>query len=131
MSQLTLRPTQSEHTLRDARLTRMLQHGIDLLILVASFLVAYALRFDFQVPPIEWLHLAIQLPYVVLLQLLAVRLSGIQAFIWRYIGMSEVAVFVRAACWSAVPLVALRIGLPEGAAGMRGPLSVMLIDTRL
>jgi FlaA1/EpsC-like NDP-sugar epimerase len=129
MAQLTLHSTTANQTVRHTKGPRLMQHATDVLILAVSFQIAYALRFDFEVPPNEWRQMLMQLPYVLLIQLIALRLSGVQTFIWRYIGMAEVAGFMNAAAWSALPLFILRLGLPEAAAGYRVPLSVIVIDT--
>ncbi|MGB6846587.1 MAG: nucleoside-diphosphate sugar epimerase/dehydratase, partial [Thermoanaerobaculia bacterium] len=71
----------------------------------------------------------IQLPLVVLLQFGVVLLLGIYSFVWRYIGMAEVMAFVRAAVYSAVPLLILRLGLPAQFASWRVPISIILMDT--
>jgi FlaA1/EpsC-like NDP-sugar epimerase len=128
MAEVTALSAPNPQTLRHTGV-RTLQHLTDVGILVISFQLAYLLRFDFQVPPIEQKHFLQQLPYVLVVQLLAVRLGGVQAFIWRYVGMAELNGFVKAAIWSSVPLFALRFGLPDAAADYRIPLSVIVMDT--
>src|SRR5687767_14244591 len=72
---------------------RRLQFTLDLLVLVSSFLLAYALRFDLRVPQSVWSDVALQLPLVALLQFAALSWAGIYSFIWRYIGLREVLSF--------------------------------------
>ncbi len=93
--------------------------------------MAYLLRFDFALPPQEIPHLLIQLPYVVLIQFAMLFLAGVHTFVWRYIGMLEMKAFLNAALWSALPVVALRMGLPAEFQQWRVPLSVVMIDTIL
>ena len=104
------------------------QLAVDLSILTASFILAYLLRFDFDIPDEDARRLLIQLPYVVLIQFLALLLAGGYTFIWRYIGMTELRAFVVAGWWSALLVVALRLGLPERMQDWRVPLSVALVD---
>ena len=71
----------------------------------------------------------VQLPLVVLLQFGAMHVFGIYSFIWRYIGMAEVAAFLKAAWWSFLPLLVLRLALPDEFAQWRIPLSIILMTT--
>src|ERR1044071_216593 len=67
---------------------RRIHYLLDLTVLVAAFVLAYILRFDFAVPRAQFTDLFTQLPYVVLIQMAALTLAGVYAFIWRYVGMS-------------------------------------------
>ena len=112
-------------------LSRRVQYALDLTVLVATFLLAYLLRFDFEIPASQMRAVWIQLPYVVLLQFVALAVSGVYSFIWRYIGLAEIWAFGRAAFWSALPVLLLRLGLPERFQDWRVPLSVIVMDTLL
>jgi FlaA1/EpsC-like NDP-sugar epimerase len=107
------------------------QFALDLVVLIFAFVLAYLLRFDFAVPRSDWHRLSIQLPYVVLIQLVVISLAGVYTFVWRYIGLSEVRVFIGACLWSILPLVGLRVGLPERLFSWRVPFSVIVIDAIL
>ena len=112
-------------------LKRPVQYALDLVVLAAMFLLAYQLRFDFDVPP-TWSERAwFQAPFVVVVQLCALALCGVYAFIWRYVGMAETQAFVRAAILSGAPLLLLRFFLPEDVQHGRVPLSVIVVDTLL
>jgi len=112
-------------------LHREVQVFLDLCVLVVAFALAYLLRFDFQVPEDELHRGLAQLPVVVLLQFVALLITGIYAFVWRYVGMTDVLAFVRAATYSATPILILRLGLPSSFHSWRVPLSVLMIDTLL
>jgi FlaA1/EpsC-like NDP-sugar epimerase len=116
-------------SLRSPVALKVSQHVADVGILVAAFALAYQLRFDFAVPPVEVSNLLKQLPYVIAVQLLALRWSGVQAFIWRYISFIELQSFVRAAVFASAPLFAMRVLLPESMGALRVPLSVTVMDT--
>ncbi len=77
-------------------LTRRMQFILDLLALTASFLFAYLLRFEFVIPQKELFGAFVQLPYVVLIQIVALAVAGVYSFIWRYVGMREARSFVYA-----------------------------------
>jgi len=112
-------------------LTRQSQFMLDTLVLIAGFVLAYLLRFDFNVPEKEIQRMLHQLPFVVLLQLALLWLAGIYSFIWRYVGLAEVKAFVMASLWSALPLLVLRAWLPDSFHIARVPLSVTVVDTVL
>src|SRR5947199_10417359 len=94
-------------------LTRQSQMGLDMAVLVVAFALSYILRFDLPVPPQEIDHALTQLPWVVLIQFTILILAGVYTFMWRYIGLAEAKVFFTAACWSAVPILLLRLLLPR------------------
>jgi FlaA1/EpsC-like NDP-sugar epimerase len=110
---------------------RPLQYVLDLAILSAAFVLAYLTRFEFHLDGVHSALLLRQLPVALVFQLSALLLTGVHAFIWRYVGLSEARVFLRAAVFSTVPLVALRLLLPESLQDFRIPLSVILIDAVL
>src|SRR5712691_4227344 len=103
--------------------SRRLPLLVDLSVLTVAFILAYLLRFDFAVPTPELPRLFLQLCYVVLLQFLAMLLAGVHMFIWRYIGLRELKAFVKAALWSALPILGLRLALSEQFQLWRVPFS--------
>ncbi len=105
------------------------QFVLDLGVLTAAFVLSYLLRFDFEIPAGELHSMLAQLPLVLLLQFGAMQIFGIYTFMWRYIGMAEIGAFVKAAWWSFLPLVLLRLGLPDGFGQWRVPLSICLMTT--
>jgi len=112
-------------------IARPLQYVLDVTILAAAFVLAYLIRFEFHLDATYGTWLLRQLPVVLLFQLSALLLSGVHAFIWRYVGLSEGKVFLRAIVLATIPLIALRLALPESLQDFRIPLSVILIDAVL
>jgi FlaA1/EpsC-like NDP-sugar epimerase len=110
-------------------LSRQFQFLLDVLVLVLAFVVSYGLRFDFFIPVDHVKSLMVQLPLVILIQFGAMHVFGIYSFVWRYIGMAEVAAFLKAAWWSFLPLLVLRLTLPDDFAQWRVPLSIILMTT--
>lgn len=110
-------------------LTKQIQFVLDLIVLILAFSVSYLLRFDFQPPKSYVLHALTQLPFVVLIQFAALFLTGVYNFVWRYISIAEVRVFLKAAVWSVLPILALRLALPLQFQGWRVPLSITVMDT--
>jgi FlaA1/EpsC-like NDP-sugar epimerase len=127
-------PPERQARLREwqARLpNKQIQFAMDLVVLVAAFALAYLLRFDFSIPD-QWLLYGLtQLPYVVLIQFVVLILMGVYSFIWRYIGMAEVKAFMWAALLSALPVIILRLSLPERFQGWMVPRSIIVMDTVL
>jgi FlaA1/EpsC-like NDP-sugar epimerase len=107
---------------------RRIHYLLDLTVLVAAFLLAYLLRFDFAVPRSQFTDLFTQLPYVVLIQMAALTMAGVYAFIWRYVGMSESRAFFKAALWSLIPILFLRLVLPREWNDWSVPLSIIVLD---
>jgi FlaA1/EpsC-like NDP-sugar epimerase len=68
---------------------------------------------------------------VVLVQFVSLYLFRVYTLVWRYVGMREIAIFARAAVSAMVPLLVLRLALPDTFAVWRVPLSVILVDTVL
>src|SRR5436190_5280455 len=116
----------------DGILTKRVQFLLDLLVLVAAFIFAYLLRFEFDIPP-QWFHpMLVQLTCVVLMQFVALNLTGVHSFVWRYVGISEVRAFVVAAGSVFVLLVLIRFGIPSSMmVTWRVPLSICVMDTVL
>jgi FlaA1/EpsC-like NDP-sugar epimerase len=113
-------------------LTKRVQFLLDLLVLVGAFLIAYELRFEFDVPS-NWIHpMLVQLPCVVLMQVAALNLAGAHSFVWRYVGITEVRPFAIAAASTFAILVLVRFGLPSTyLISWRVPLSICVVDTLL
>jgi FlaA1/EpsC-like NDP-sugar epimerase len=105
--------------------------ALDMMVFVAAFMLAYLLRFDFNIPPTELFNMAVQLPGVAPLQLGALYLLKGHRLIWRYISLEDVYRFVWAALLSAAPVVILRLTLPEALRQFRTPLSVTVMDSIL
>jgi FlaA1/EpsC-like NDP-sugar epimerase len=110
---------------------KLLQFALDVTALMAAFALVYLWRFDFVIPEQEFRNALIRLPNVVLIQFAALILSGVYMFIWRYTGMAEVKAFLKAAWWSVLLLLIMRLGLPESLEGWRTPISVIMADTPL
>lgn len=110
-------------------LCRQAQFAADIAILISAFVLAYLIRFDFQLCEREIFRALTQLPAVLLLQFVALYICGAYAFIWRYIGMAEIKGFIQACILSAAPLVILRLVAPDSWVMVRIPLSIIVIDT--
>jgi FlaA1/EpsC-like NDP-sugar epimerase len=104
---------------------------LDLLALVAAFATAYLLRFEFTIPGNEFWQALVQIPYVVFIQLLMLRALGVYSFVWRYVGMAEMKIFLRAVLLSSLPILAIRLGLPVEYKIWRVPLGIIFTDTIL
>ena len=108
---------------------RQTKWALDILVLSASFLFAYLLRFDFAIPADESRNAVIQLLCVVAIQFAALSLTGVYSFVWRYIGMAEVRTFLKAALLASLPVILARLTLPPGFEQFQVPLSITVMDT--
>ena len=104
---------------------------LDVSLLLAAFVAAYLLRFDFHMPDNEVRNLLTQIPLVVLVQFVALTILGARSSIWRYTDLAHIKSFVYAAFASLMVIVLLRLSLPKPHAAWRVPLSVSLIDVLL
>jgi FlaA1/EpsC-like NDP-sugar epimerase len=93
--------------------SRQAQFVLDISVLCLALIVSYLLRFEFQLDSSQLQRLLAQLPLVLLIQIGALVLAGVYSFIWRYVGLAEMASFIRAALWSAFILLIGRLALPN------------------
>ncbi len=112
-------------------LDRQTQMATDLLVLVTAYWFAYLLRFEFSLPNAYLSSFWVQLPIVLLVQILAAYAMGIYSFIWRFVGLAELKAFLSASILSLVPLLFLRFGLGSELQAWKPPLSVILMDSAL
>jgi FlaA1/EpsC-like NDP-sugar epimerase len=112
-------------------LSKQAQFTLDLIVLLTAFLFAYLLRFDFSIPQSELSRCLNQLPLVLLIQFTVLYFAGIYKFIWRYVGLAETKKIINAALWAVLPLLVLRIWLPETLQDWRVPISIIFVDTIL
>ena len=109
-------------------LRREVQVALDLFVLVIAFFAAYLLRFDFEIPAVYVRNAAMQVPFVVALQLAVLWLVGVYNFVWRYIGLGELKAFLKAMLFCGIPMLILRLNLPQQFEIWRIPRSVILLD---
>ena len=110
---------------------RQTQNLIDGLVLSSAFVLAYLLRFDFELPDRFAVGLIQQLPAVLLVEWSVLYLFGAYGFVWRYVGMAEMATFARAGAVSTLVLLALRLFLPMSLPALRVPLSIIIMNSVL
>ncbi|MCU1267773.1 MAG: polysaccharide biosynthesis protein CapD [Acidobacteria bacterium] len=132
---LPINELQSEGRLRSAlrrySLSTGMQIGLDFAVLLAAFVLAYLLRFDFDLPRDEWHNFLVQAPLVILLQFLALSIAGARGSIWRYTGMAHIKSFLYSASASLAIVAIARLTLPGDYRAWRVPLSVAFIDCML
>ncbi len=111
---------------------RPVQFLADLTALCAAFFVAYLPAITVQLSE-YYLELAVtQLPFVLLIQFSSLFLVGAYSILWRYVSISDVRQFLKAALISGGILTALRFILIFTEFNLwQLPVSVILIDTVL
>src|ERR1043165_6373528 len=113
-------------------LRRPVQFLADVAVLCAAFFVAYLPAINIQLGEF-YVGVAIrQLPFVVLIQFSALFLVGAYSIIWRYIGIEDIKIFLKAFVISGAILFAFRFLLVFSDFNLwQVPMSVILIDTVL
>jgi FlaA1/EpsC-like NDP-sugar epimerase len=112
------------------RLRRPVVLALHLLLLPLGYYAAYALRFDFRVPP-EYTQLFWRtLPFVVALRLACFAVFGLFRGWWRHVGMRDLVDLFRATTLSSLLLVValFMFGGMHTAGGSRLPRSVLVLD---
>jgi FlaA1/EpsC-like NDP-sugar epimerase len=110
-------------------LRRPMHFALDAAVLTAVFAFAYLLRFEFAVPERWAARGLVQFPAVVAIQLLALWACGVYSFIWRYVGIKEVAAFLKAALLASVPMLFARYLYPGPGDVAFIPTSVIVMDS--
>ena len=107
---------------------KVVQGGLDFLMLTGAFVLAYLLRFDFSIPE-EHLQLALRhFLFVVPLQFFVLRFCGVHKFIWRYVGVLEAKRILRGLFLATLPILFVRITLAGNANIIVVPLSIIIFD---
>ena len=99
--------------------------GVHLLLISLGYLAAYAVRFDFAIPPEELRRWAVTLPWLLIPRLLFFQRFSAYSGWWRYVGMADLVNLCVAVSLSSVVFVA-GLFFTGGLKGM--PRSVPLLD---
>lgn len=111
---------------------RPAQFLVDVTILTGSFFVAYLPAVNIQLGDFYFNTALGQLPLVIFVQFASMFLSGAYSILWRYVGIEDVWIFIRAALISGGILVVFRFILIFSDFNLwQVPVSVILIDTVL
>jgi len=78
---------------------------IDTVLVAASFIGAYLLRYEMQLPTFEWLRITHILPYLLMLKLSCFFLFGLYRGMWRYTSLEDLKKVVKATVVSSLILV--------------------------
>ncbi|MEO7672692.1 MAG: nucleoside-diphosphate sugar epimerase/dehydratase [Pyrinomonadaceae bacterium] len=113
-------------------LRRPTQFLLDIAVLSIAFFIAYLPAINVQLAEF-YLDIALrQLPFVILIQFLALLFVGSYSILWRYVSIEDLKVFLTAALLSGAVLIALRFLLIFTDFNMwQVPISVIMIDTVL
>ena len=79
----------------------------DILFIITAHLLAYALRFDFELRPAEWSNLRATLPLLIPVKLASFYYFGLYRGMWRYTGLTDLLNVVKACVFSGMLLVGL------------------------
>ncbi len=116
-------------------LRRPLIISLHLFLVVLAYILAFYLRFDFQVAQSYWQLIFKTLPILVIIKLIILGYFGLYSGLWKYASIDDAWRLLKANILSSmffVFAVALLIGRQEGFFSFRGfPRSVFVIDSIL
>jgi len=78
---------------------------IDAALVAASYICAYLLRYDGQLPDFEWQQIIHILPYLVVMKLICFSLFGLYRGMWRYTSLEDMKNVLKATAVSSLILV--------------------------
>lgn len=108
--------------------SRQMQVLVDVMLFAAAFLLAFAIRFEFDVPPHRAEQMVQLLPYTVLVRLLMNFAFGVYKVLWRYISLFDAARFVKSVGVVTAGFLFFRLVPIQGAAFLQLPISVILLE---
>lgn len=112
----------------DKLYNRLNQFVIDAIIVAASLILAFLIRFEGDIPPTEHHKLLVLLPYIVFFRLVMNYLFGVYTLVWRYVSLNDLQVMLKPIVTCSAIFLALRLFLPPEAGLLRLPLSIIAIE---
>ncbi len=114
-------------------LTRASRVLVDLLMLGLAYLLAFLFRFEFQLETDTASLLLATLPFVVMLQYMALVIVGVPWIAWRYVGLRDMVPILAALASAGCILLVLRLAFVslEEARFWVVPLGVQAMDAAL
>jgi FlaA1/EpsC-like NDP-sugar epimerase len=104
------------------------QVTFDVVILTLSFIAAYVLRFDFDLPNQDLQAAIVQLLIVVPLQMFILHLWGVNKFIWRYTGILEAQKIFSALLLASSLMLLIRFILTYELNPVKIPISITIFN---
>lgn len=117
--------------------TRLLQVTIDAATICLAFAIAYAIRFEGEIPSVYRKQFVLVLPYLLILRISLFYGLGVYRLIWRYITMRDLPRFAMSTALGSFVLIAARFlvapvsefsGLVVNAKHATVPWSVIVIE---
>lgn len=104
---------------------------LDFLIVITAGMAAYIARFEGAIPPAYFRQLAIFIPALAVLRVLANSLFGVYRMVWRYVGLGETLRFVQSCATVSVLLLVGRFLLGELNPHFIFPYSILVMEGAL
>jgi len=108
--------------------------GVDVLIWTAAWLLAFLIRFDFDIPALRWSQWKQLLPFILVARLVVFYFFDLYRGMWRYTSISDLFNIIKAASFSSLFVVSLVvfwtrfIGYPRSVFIIDWCLTVLLIS---
>jgi FlaA1/EpsC-like NDP-sugar epimerase len=107
---------------------RLAQVIVDLSVCVLALVGAYLIRFEFAIPKPYFKQMVLLLPYLALAHMLVNTGLGLYRIVWRYIGLREALLFLRAVAVVSLVLLAFRLFWPTDNHYLKVPLGIIILE---
>ena len=119
-----------KHAYLQSAFARLLEFSADSVIMMAAYLAAFILRFDFNEPPWGWMAAAHSFITVWTVQSVALLALGCYRLSWRRIRIGDIPRYFSAVALSCAVLLVIRVFLPSGSdAAVRPPFSISIVNS--
>lgn len=107
---------------------KLIQYFLDFTVLIAAFVFAYLLRFDFALSAEQYRSCLTHTLVVVFFQIVSLRAFKVHRFIWRYISLPEITQIFQALAIAVVPIMLVRSFFAVTPSIAVIPMSVILMN---
>ncbi|MBI4699729.1 MAG: polysaccharide biosynthesis protein [Deltaproteobacteria bacterium] len=111
-----------------SRLGRPGQLAVDAAIAAVSFVLAFHLRFEFEIPLQHWKQMVLLLPYTVIARLAMNLVFGVYNVVWGYISLYDVRRFLKSVASVTLAFLAIRYLYRGTNPYYRMPVSVITLE---
>jgi capsular exopolysaccharide synthesis family protein len=104
---------------------------LDAVLVMVAGLLAYVARFEGRLPPTFFLQLAVIIPALVVLRIIANQLFGVYRLVWRYVGLAEALRFAQATATVSALLLVSRFTIGAFDGHFIVPFSIVIMEGAL
>lgn len=104
---------------------------LDAVLVMVAGLLAYVARFEGRLPPTFFVQLAVIIPALVVLRIIANQLFGVYRLVWRYVGLAEALRFAQATATVSALLLVSRFTIGAFDGHFIVPFSIIIMEGAL